>query len=257
MDTEPTRADVQMSEARRIVERATAAGLSLRVTGGVAVAIRSPTAGRPPLRRDYNDVDFVGLGTQAHEVRALFGELGYLPEEEFNLLHGRRRLFFRDPESRWEADVFVDRIEGCHVLELEARLASPGVTLAPADLLLSKLQVVQTNPKDFQDMLALLADHELTDDDEGIDRRRVEDVCANDWGWWRTVTMVARSADEVAARLSGEADEETRTALELARGRLATLIEGVEAAPKSRRWKLRARVGDRKRWYELPEDIEH
>lgn len=256
MDTEPTRA-VQMSEARRIVERATAGGLSLRATGGVAVAIRSPTAGRDPLRRNYHDIDFVGLGSQAHQVGELFVELGYVPEEEFNALHGQRRLFFRDPDQRWEADVFVDRIEGCHVLELRDRLAIAGTTLAPADLLLSKLQVVQTNPKDFQDMLALLADHELTDDDSGIDRRRVSDVCANDWGWWRTVTMVAHAADDVASRFAEEAHGETRDGLELARARLATLLEDVEAAPKSRRWKLRARVGDRKRWYELPEDIEH
>jgi hypothetical protein len=246
-----------MGEARRIVERASAAGLSLRATGGVAVAIRSPTAGREPLRRDYHDIDFVGLGTQAHELRELFGELGYAAEEEFNALHGRRRLFFRDPESRWEADVFVDRIEGCHVLELEHRLATPGVTLAPADLLLSKLQVVQTNPKDFQDMLALLADHALTDDDRGIDRERVADVCANDWGWWRTVTMVACAADAVAARFAEEADADTRAGLETARIRLSELLGDINAAPKPRRWRLRARIGDRKRWYELPEDVEH
>jgi hypothetical protein len=223
----------------------------------VAVAIRSPTAGREPLRRSYHDIDFVGLSTQAHELRELFGEIGYAAEEEFNALHGRRRLFFRDPESRWEADVFVDRIEGCHVLELEDRLATPGVTLAPADLLLSKLQVVQTNPKDFQDMLALLADHALTDAGSGIDRGRVADVCANDWGWWRTVTMVARAADAVALRFADEADAETRARLETARIRLSELREDIDAAPKSRRWRLRGRIGDRKRWYELPEDIDH
>jgi hypothetical protein len=30
----------------------------------------------------------------------------------------------------------------------------------------------------------------------------------------------------------------------------------VQAAPKTRRFKLRARVGERVRWYELPEETE-
>jgi hypothetical protein len=32
--------------------------------------------------------------------------------------------------------------------------------------------------------------------------------------------------------------------------RIAGLLEAIEAAPKSRKWKLRARVGPRKRWYQ-------
>jgi hypothetical protein len=247
----------ETTEAQRIVERATAAGVLLRATGGVAVALRSPSAGRPPLRRTYGDIDFVARSEQAHEVGTLFAELGYAPEEEFNLLHGQRRLFFREPEGRWEADVFLDRIEGCHTLDLRDRLDVAGATLAPADLLLSKLQVVQTNAKDYQDILGLLADHELGDDDSAVSRTRITDVCANDWGWWRTVTMVARAAQDVAGLYAGEADETTRTRLEEARDRLGAVLDDLETAPKSRRWKLRARVGDRKRWYELPEDIEH
>ena len=36
-----------------------------------------------------------------------------------------------------------------------------------------------------------------------------------------------------------------------------TLSETLEQAPKSRRWKLRDRIGERKRWYELPEETPH
>jgi hypothetical protein len=36
--------------------------------------------------------------------------------------------------------------------------------------------------------------------------------------------------------------------------RIADLRERLEASPKSRRWRLRSRPGDRKRWYALPED---
>jgi hypothetical protein len=35
------------------------------------------------------------------------------------------------------------------------------------------------------------------------------------------------------------------------------MSEALEQAPKSRRWKLRDRIGERKRWYELPEETPH
>ena len=42
------------------------------------------------------------------------------------------------------------------------------------------------------------------------------------------------------------------------RAALATLEEeAIAATPKSRRWKLRAKTGERKRWYEVPEETEH
>jgi hypothetical protein len=36
-------------------------------------------------------------------------------------------------------------------------------------------------------------------------------------------------------------------------GRLRALIDRIEAEPKTRGWKLRSKIGERKRWYELPE----
>jgi hypothetical protein len=42
--------------------------------------------------------------------------------------------------------------------------------------------------------------------------------------------------------------------LQMVGARLEQLREAIEAAPKSRRWKLRARIGERRRWYEVPED---
>jgi hypothetical protein len=31
-------------------------------------------------------------------------------------------------------------------------------------------------------------------------------------------------------------------------------LERIEAAPKSTRWRIRSRVGDRMRWYDQPEE---
>jgi hypothetical protein len=38
---------------------------------------------------------------------------------------------------------------------------------------------------------------------------------------------------------------------------LRAIVDAANDAPKSLRWKLRARVGERKRWYRLPQEEEH
>ncbi|MBS1880997.1 MAG: hypothetical protein JST31_15910 [Actinobacteria bacterium] len=239
-----------LAEARRVVDAAAAAGLPLRATGGVAIAMVSPSARQEPLVREYGDIDFVAHSADAEDVTAFFAHLGYAPEEEFNVIHGQRRLFFADVENGGrQADVFLDRIEGCHKLELRKRLELVPTTLTLADLLLSKLQVYKTNEKDLTDSLALLCDHDLSDDESGISRARLAEVCGSDWGWWRTVTIVAGRAGEYAAARGEE--------LAPARERIDQLERELEEMPKSRRWKMRAKVGERTRWYEEPDEIDH
>jgi|SRR5215211_220913 len=243
-----------LAEAIRIIDAGERAGVPLRATGGVGVALICPSARRPPLARRYQDIDFVGSSRQATAIGKLMLELGYEPEEEFNVLHGQRRLFFLEREHNRQADVFLDRIEMCHRLDLDGRSTLHPQSLAPADLLLSKLQVIETNEKDYKDAVAVLADHDLTVDDQGISINRVNELCANDWGWWRTVTMVAERTHKFARELSqGPEGGE----LEHVPDRIRHLLVELERATKSRRWKMRARVGDRVRWHDDPEDIDH
>lgn len=242
-----------VSEAVRVIAAAEAEGLPLRLTGGVGIASISPSALRPPLARAYGDIDFVGLSHQVSRIEALFESLGYEPERQFNDLHGESRLFFQDRVHNREADVFIDAITACHRLDLRSRLDMPGPAVPPSDLLLSKLQIVNTTQKDQHDMIALLSDHDVVDGgSEGIALDRITEVCSGDWGWWRTVTTVAATTLDVARRLADEG-----VIGRLAHQRLSRVAEAIEAAPKSRKWKLRARVGDRVRWYEEPEALEH
>lgn len=233
-------------EAGRILDAAEEGGLLVRLTGGVAIALLCPSAREAPLRRPYHDLDFVVRRDQAGSVEELLGGIGYVANSDFNALHGAARLIFGSPAGG-EVDVFVDRIEMCHRIEVRERLANLSRTLTPADLLLTKLQVVETTSKDLLDIVALCADIELTPgSDEGIDSDYLAAACAGDWGLWRTATMVAGRARDAAQTLGEPGGR--------AEARLRRLLEAVEAAPKSRRWKLRARVGDRVRWYELPEE---
>jgi len=238
-----------VAEGDRIAESASQQGLPLRLLGGVAVALRCPSSRRPPLRREYADIDLAARGSAAKEVIALLGSLGYAADREFNTLHGHRRLLFWDEANRRQVDVFVDEAHLCHRIDFRQRLDFPSRTLSLADLTVLKLQVVETNDKDYLDLCAIFADHHLGCGESEIDSAYIASLAAGDWGLWRTMGMVAERTAQFALALPGfDAGEQVAN-------RLARLREELDKVPKTRGWKLRSRIGDRKRWYELPEEV--
>jgi hypothetical protein len=244
----PPNAD-PVAEGARIAQAAEDAGLELRVAGGVAVALRCASSSSPPLSRAYKDVDVAGRAADRVRITALLTEAGYVADEQFNALNGARRLLFYDVANQRRLDVFLDRVELCHTIDLLPRLPIPGATLPLADLLLMKLQVVETNDKDFVDMAALLVDQPFAGHDDGA--INVDYLCglaAHDWGLWRTMTMVAQRLETHSATLGDEAIAAT------VQEKVSELLDRLDSTPKSRGWRLRSRLGDRVRWYELPDD---
>jgi hypothetical protein len=238
-----------VAEGRRVVEAAAERELPLRALGGVAVGILCPSSRRPPLVREYADIDLATTASVKDEVIGLLESLGYAGDKEFNLLHGHRRLYFWDERNQRQLDVFVDEANLCHRIVLKTRLDAAPLTLSLADLTVLKLQVVETNEKDYLDICAIFADHDLSADDSGVNSTRITDLAAADWGLWRTLGMVSERSERFALELSGFDSGE------LVAERLRRLRAQLDQVPKSRRWKLRARIGDRKRWYELPEEV--
>lgn len=236
------------SEAERVAAAAAEADIALKLMGGAAVFLHSESARRPPLRRRCGDLDFVALARQRAALDSLFVRLGYRPEVRFNTLNGDRRLLYLDPVNRRQVDVFLDAIRMCHLIDLRAWLHLGGPCLTPADLLLSKLQIYELNQKDLVDVLALLLDHPVADhDEEAINAPYVASLTAGDWGLHRTLDLNRRRILEAVERLPVDAV--------LVRRRLAELWQVVEAEPKSLGWRLRARIGDRWTWYQLPEEV--
>jgi hypothetical protein len=238
-DSQPLADPVE--EGRRISALARARGVEVRLFGGVAVAIRCPAASHPALRRTYKDVDLVTSGKHKRPLEQFLAAIGYAPAKEFNALHGRTRLLFADPVNHRPLDVIVDSFEMCHSLDLRSRLGVDETTLPTADLLLMKLQVVETNERDLQDAVALLLDGD-------VDADRVAAVLAADWGWWRTATEVL---GKVAGYAAGLADPALASR---AAGQIERLRDRIDSEPKGLRWRARAKVGDRARWYQLPEE---
>lgn len=245
-----------VAETRRIIEAAGASGLTIRAVGGVGVALVAPTVAFLLPRRTYHDIDLVAPARTAKVVR-LVTDLGYAPATTFNTLNGSERLLFHDADGR-RIDVFIDTLRMCHELRLAERLALEAwpSTLAPADLLLSKLQIVELTDRDAQDVLALLADHELSEGDgAGIGLRRIREVCDRDWGWWRTVDdnlagLVARWIEPLEPHESAPVGARSR-----ATDRARALRDALASSPKTLAWRLRAAIGPRVRWYDLPEEL--
>ncbi|HEX5466933.1 MAG TPA: hypothetical protein VFW92_09715 [Candidatus Limnocylindrales bacterium] len=236
------------AEFERIFAAAEAAGLTIRLMGSLAVWLACP-AGRASVvgRRDpYADIDLVAYGRQSRELAAVFSALGYEADREVYIISEGRRSIYELPGASLHVDVFYDQLDFNHQIRLQGRLEAERPTIPLAELLLSKLQIVKVNEKDLLDVLLLLGDHELDGAEPGaIDVGRVAELCAEEWGLWRTATI---NIDK--ARLNATAQEglpaEGRALLI---GQLEALAGRLDAAPKSRAWRMRARVGERRKWY--------
>lgn len=257
-----------LAEALRVVEVAADRGLLVRLMGGMAIRAHAPDWTHRT-RRTEVDLDFVTVGRDRPGFYQMLETEGYTPDRQHNALFGRKQGYFVDVARNRPVDVLVDTLEMCHRLDFADRLRLSMPTLPLADLLLTKLQVVKINRKDVLDALVLLAEHPLGDDDGAQDSThgrgtlsipRIVEITTNDWGWWRTVTG---NLDKLARYLETELGDED---LDVAGGRpvrfdpvgqVAALREAIDAAPKSTRWRLRARVGDRVPWYNEPEELDH
>jgi len=148
-------------------------------------------------------------------------------------------------------DVFVGRFEMCHTWPLERRLAVTERTIPLADLLLTKLQIFAVNEKDQRDIVNLAHGHKLSDDDRsGINVAYIAERCAGDWGLWRTGTANLERARAALPRFELSQPDEA-----LVTSRLDDIRKRIDAEPKTTKWKLRARVGERVQWYEEPEEV--
>lgn len=240
-------------EARRILDEAKKRGIVLRLFGGVAVKYHCPSASHRSLQRSYPDLDFFGRGKQGRDIRKLFTDLGYEPNQRFNALHGATRLIFEDEKNQRVVDIFLDIFKMCHTLHLEERLTLDDYTIPITDLLLTKLQVVEINEKDIRDLIAILRDHEVVDqvhmgDKEVIDAGYISNLCAEDWGLDRTISLTLKKLLTFLSKY--ELEPEAKQTLE---NRINKLLRSIESVPKSFKWRLRDRVGEKKRWYDLPE----
>ncbi len=239
-----------LARAHEVIGAAAKRAILLRLLGGTAVKATCPSAAGITLPAEDLDLDLAVYGRQREHLDVIMEGLGYEPHQRFNALHGHRRLKYTHPEEGIALDVFVDTFHMCHRLPFADRLELADLCLPSADLLLSKLQIVQMGEKDLRDIYAILCDHELGPAGavDEVDSDYIVSACSDDWGWYKTVTMNLEKSMGLAGEFLADQQQEVFEA------RARKLRGVIEAAPKSLRWQARATIGEARRWYDLPEE---
>ena len=151
-------------ESVQVVRAANAKGIPLKLLGGQAVRLLCPSF--PHRARNDQDMDFACVSSRKRDVIDFFGELGFQGDARFNTLHGDRQMYFTTADGVTSVDVIMDKLNMCHVLEFAYRIDRLPDTLDVADLLLSKLQIVELNHKDVHDLFHLFSAFEAKAGDE-------------------------------------------------------------------------------------------
>lgn len=243
-------------EAARLIEGASSRAIHLRLTGSLAVRMHSQDCA--PLldalgRRRFRDIDFWGYAKEQKQIEQLLEQDGYQADPTIKQMHewGVKRLIYEHPETHIKIDVFMDELVMAHTIHFKGRLDLDFPTIGLADLLLSKLQIHQITDNDLIDTIVLLAEHEAgSGDRERIDIGYLLDVLRSDWGFTYTVLDNLNKCLDALARY-----EVPPEVAEVVRTRVSATAEQIVSAPKTTRWKLRARVGTRSKWYEDVDDV--
>ena len=245
-------------EARAIVDAARAAGLTVRIVGGLAALehCHDPAT----CRREHRDIDLVAPRREVTALAGVLARFGYEENRHVRLASaGQSAQFFRpcihgDGGAPVHADdridVYLDSFRLHHQVRLAPRLRLHDYAVSASDALLVKLQRGSLGAADLTDVLAMLSDAGLGSSGDQIDPPYIARLCARDWGLGHDVR---RSLEDVRrgapARYSG--DELTR---------VMRVLDELEAClgreRKSLRWRLRALAGERLPWQDVVDERE-
>ncbi len=244
-------------EIRRIISVADERKIPLRNLGGAAIRMHCPNHQGlyEQLKRvPKHDMDFVTYDKFRPLTKKLFVDLGYEPYVTLMMTSetGKHRQIFNDKEGNKAIDVFLGKFQMCHMIDYSNRLEVDSPTVPPADLLLQKLQIVQTNEKDIQDTIILLCEHDVgkTDKDE-INGDYVAKILSNEWGFYYTISLNLPKIKEFLDKYP-LTPEDKKAAAE----RIDKLQSIIEATPKTFQWKMRAKIGPAKKWYNVVEEVQ-
>ena len=242
------------AELKRILAASEEAGVILRVIGSLAFQMHCPEYGylQAALGRAYTDIDFAGYRNQTREVQELMKSLGYAEVREVFIMSEGDRSIFNHQDSTLHVDVFYDKLDFSHVISWNNRLEVDNPTIPLSELILEKMQIFQINEKDIIDTIILLLEHPIGDnDDEVINIDRIAKLLSKDWGLWRTTTMNLEKVKQMTGLYTQLSDDEQAHVVT----QVEQSLERIEGEPKTRGWKLRARIGDRVKWYKDVDEV--
>ena len=250
--------ETYLEEARFLTEEAQKQGIVLRVMGPIALHFYFPDYVELYRRmerlgeRVFTDIDYAAYGKHRGKLVPFFEAHGYELEKRAAMISGGTRLIFFGGRIPM-VDVFFDKLDYNHPIDYRGRLEAHSYCVSLADLLLQKLQIVQINDKDLKDAMLLLLAAPIGETDAGaINLKYIARLFSEDWGFYYTAVAnlgkIKQAMTEVKALT-----EEQRAVIA---GRVDECLSLIEAAPKSGKWKARARAGTAKPWYREVADWE-
>jgi len=246
-----------LTEAKRIHEVATEKQVTLRLMGAAAIATHSPRFAYllKEAGRKLTDLDFMGNSKDFGRVKQLMESLGYQTIRAGFMLAatsvGERSIYVHTAKNI-KVDVFFDQLKMSHTINFRKRLNADPITISLADILLEKIQIVKINEKDIIDTIVLLSEHDIgNSDNETVNADYISSLLSQDWGFYYTATTNLNKIKERLLKYPSLSEEN----VENVRKKVDGLLQAIESRPKSSSWRLRARIGTRKKWYEDVEEV--
>ena len=237
-----------VEEAFRIIKNAQDKATILRAMGATAIRIHCPnfTGLHKSLGRELTDLDVVGYGKQAGGFTKLMVTIGYEQRMLQPFYRQENRQIYIDNFNKRVVDVFYDKVVMCHTIDFRGRLEADFPTIPLAELLLTKMQIVEFTEKDLKDTIVLLREHEIGENDkETINCSRIADIVADDWEFYYTTTTNLQKVEKLMGGLASISEEDKTNVSE----KIKKISGYIESRPKSLRWKMRAKIGTKKKWY--------
>jgi hypothetical protein len=272
--------EIFLHEAQDIVEQAMKEGLTLRILGGLAIAIHSQKhrdfarklgrIGTGMIKgQEYSDIDFIAYSNQRNRIKEFFEKLGYAKRRATLSTAASERQIYYHPKGWFYVDIFFDKLlVANHPIDFKGRLELDYPTITVTDMLLEKIQMWEAfSVKDLKDCLLLLKAHNIGEgtEKEQIDAAHIAKILAQDWGFWYTATTNLKKLRKFVSEietLGKEAEIDPRQIDKKDREeiiqKIDSLLERIEKESKTLGWKMRAKIGTKKKWYnpvERPETV--
>ena len=234
-----------LEAAIQIIDHAESMGVRLRLLGGLAFKRLCPSS-NDNYHRENKDIDLMGRREDSKKIMLVMETLGYKPREVFNKLNMGQRLIYYDLANKRRVDLFLDEFVMCHKFNFKESILAGTYTLPITQLVMTKLQVVEKTDKEYLDLIAAFRDFDVTDDMGGIREDEIAELCSKDWGIYTTFT---KSLEALMARAETLSSDDGKIVVP----RIQKLMAIMGGRPKSLTWKMRARIGEKARWYDLPD----
>ncbi|MEM3622959.1 MAG: hypothetical protein QXR76_04210 [Candidatus Bathyarchaeia archaeon] len=272
--------EIFLRESEEIVEHAKREGVILRILGGLGIAMHCQgyrdfaqklgRIGTGVLEgQEYSDIDFVSYSNYREKMKNFFDKIGYVKRKVTLSTAASQRQIYYHPKGWFYVDVFFDKLlVANHPIDFKGRLELDYPTITVTDMLLEKLQIWEAfSIKDLKDCLLLLKAHDIREGSakESVDASYIAKLLAQDWGFYYTATTNLKKIktflseiDKLGPEAGIDPKQVKKKDREEITQKINKLLEIIEKEPKSFGWKMRAKIGTKKRWYnhvERPETV--